>query len=110
MFELNKELHQADLPKMRQKIDWALQQGARSVREFTTGLQKEGIELMGISVGRGKKTPTGKEDTGTGRRRCFDERGKKHRRPECWEKKVIAEPGSPTLPGERLSSRLIASN
>lgn len=53
-FELNKELHQADLPKMRQKIDWALQQGARSLREFTTELQKESIELI---IGQNKTGP-----------------------------------------------------
>jgi hypothetical protein len=52
-------LHHADLPRMRQKIDWVLQQGARSLREFTTELQKEGIELI---IGQ-NKTGSGYELT-----------------------------------------------
>jgi len=45
-YEHNKTAREQDLPKMRQKVDWALQQHPSSLRDFTDGLQKEDIELV----------------------------------------------------------------
>lgn len=45
-FEQNEQLREQDLPRMRQKVDWALRQHPSSLKDFTAALQKEGVELV----------------------------------------------------------------
>jgi Relaxase/Mobilisation nuclease domain len=44
-FEENKERRKADLPAIRQRVDWALTQ-SDSLREFVSQLQRDGVELV----------------------------------------------------------------
>jgi len=45
-FEQSKEQRKIDLPSIRNRIDWALTQHPSSLRDLTTQLQQEGIDLV----------------------------------------------------------------
>ena len=45
-FDENKQSRKSELPNIRHRVDWSLQQNPGSLREFVEDLQKDGIELV----------------------------------------------------------------